>query len=204
MIRKFTQGCGCLFVVSAPSGAGKTSLVEAVIPKVRQKYWIEQVRTYTSKQPRATDIHRQDFYFVTNAEFELLIKNNFFLEWSNAHGAYYGTPRSVLNDLDEGNSYLLVIDRVGAEQVVRQFSRVVLIWIEVSTIQILRERLLLRGTESMDQIERRLQRAQIEMDLERTMPLYTHHVVNEHFDNALTGLFEIIIKTLDQTAKSGS
>ncbi len=187
---------GRVFVVSAPSGAGKTSLVEAAIPLVRKKYWIEQVITYTSKQPRHTDPKRKDFHFVAKTEFEDLIAKDFFLEWSDAYGAYYGTPRSILDDLAKGRSRILVIDRIGAQQVASKVKDVVLMWIVVNDTGVLRERLMRRGTESDQQIDSRLNLAQIEIDLEREKPFYTHHITNDMFEAALKDLTSIIIKEL--------
>ncbi len=187
---------GRLFVVSAPSGAGKTSLVETVLPIVRKKHRIEQVTTYTSKQPRSSDAKRKDFYFVTSSEFERLIKKQFFLEWSDAYGAYYGTPRSIMDDLKMGSSFIVVIDRVGAQQICTEVSDAVLIWIAVHDMEVLQERLTKRGTESTEQIAMRLQRAQIEIDLECANRLYTHHIPNDHFATAANNLASIIIQEL--------
>ncbi len=193
---------GRWFIVSAPSGAGKTSLVETAIPIVCKRHWLEQVITYTSKQPRSTDPERRDFHFVDSSEFERLIKEDFFLEWSDAHGAYYGTPKSVLGNMQKGESFILVIDRVGTQQIIKKIDDAVLIWIQVPDFQILRERLLARGRESMSQIDQRLRRAQIEIDLEDENPLYTHYIMNDHFMSAADKLVSIILNELGQ--KQGS
>jgi guanylate kinase len=183
---------GRLFIISAPSGAGKTSLVEAVIPLVNRQHPIEQVITYTTKKPRSTDPTKKDFHFIGTTEFERRIKEQFFLEYSDAYGAYYGSPRSVIDEMQQGKSFILVIDRVGAQQVIKQIPDAVLVWISVANTEVLRERLTARATESQAQIEYRLQRAQVEIDLETENRLYTYHVVNDNFTTAIEKLVSIM------------
>ncbi len=183
---------GRLFIISAPSGAGKTSLVEAVLPIVKQQHQIEQVITYTTKKPRSTDPQMRDFHFIDSNEFERRIQEQFFLEWSDAYGAYYGSPRSVIDDMQTGRSFIMVIDRVGAQQVVKQVPDAVLVWITIPNMQILKERLTARGTETPEQIEYRLKRAQVEIDLEAKKRLYTYHIFNEKFMVAVERLSLII------------
>ncbi len=183
---------GRLFIISAPSGAGKTSLVEAAIPIVNKQHQIEQVITYTTKKPRSTDPKMRDFHFIDSTEFERRIKEQFFLEWSNAYGAYYGSPRSVIDEIQQGKSFILVIDRVGAQQVIKQIPDAVLVLITVANIQVLQDRLAARGTETLVQIEYRLKRAHVEIDLEKKSRLYTYHVLNDDFMTAVEQLVSII------------
>lgn len=187
---------GRLFIISAPSGAGKTSLVEAAIPIIRKQHPIEQVITYTTKVPRSTDPYKRDFHFIDMAEFERRIKEQFFLEWSDVYGAYYGSPRSVIEQMKKGNSCILVLDRVGAQQAIEQIPDAVLIWITVATIEILRGRLMARGTETLAQIEHRLRRAQVEMELEAKNRLYPYHIVNDNFGIAVDRLTAIMLEKL--------
>ena len=134
----------------------------------------------------------RDFHFIDSNEFERRIANQFFLEWSDAYGAYYGTPRSVIDDMQTGRSFILVIDRVGAQQVITQVPDAVLVWITIPNMQILKERLTARGTEMPDQLEHRLKRAQVEIDLEVKNRLYTYHILNEKFMVAVEQLVLII------------
>ncbi len=187
---------GRLFIISAPSGAGKTSLVEAAIPIVNKQHQIEQVITYTTKKPRSTDPKMRDFHFIDTTEFERRIKEQFFLEYSNAYGAYYGSPRSVIDEIQKGRSFILVIDRVGAQQVIKQVPDAVLVLILVANTQILKERLTARGTETSAQIEYRLKRAHVEIDLEAKNRLYTHHLLNDDFMTAVEQLVSIISEKL--------
>lgn len=186
-----------IFIISAPSGAGKSTLVDALLAKLRPHHPIQRAITYTSRQPRINEKNGYDFHFLTEHAFESLIAQDYFLEWSNAYGTYYGTPRSVYNDVQRGLSHILVIDRVGAQQIKAQVPDAVLVWITVSHIQVLRERLTARGTENEGQIERRLARAEIEMALEFQEPLYKYQILNEDFAAALSTLSEIFYRELE-------
>lgn len=187
---------GRLFIISAPSGAGKTSLVDAVIPRVKGKYSIERVITYTTKAPRSIDPYKREFHFIDTSEFERLIRQQFFLEWSDVYDAYYGSPRSVIQEMELGRSFIMVIDRIGAQQVIKQVPKAILIWITVDDIQVLRDRLQLRGTETEEQIVFRLQRAQVEIDLEMQNRLYHYHVLNDDFEKTVDRLAAIIAEIL--------
>lgn len=188
---------GKIFVISAPSGAGKSTLVKALLEEIRPHHPIKQVITYTSRQPRGTERDGYDYHFLTEPEFENRIAQGFFIEWSCAYGTYYGSPRSIMDDCRDGMSSLLIIDRVGAEQVKVQIPDAILIWIDVPNIGVLRERLVARGTENEEQIERRLKRAEIEMGLEFQKPLYRHHILNDDFSSAFLKLMQIFALELN-------
>ncbi len=188
---------GKLFIISAPSGAGKTSLVNAILKTIGPHHPISRMITYTTKQPRAIEQDGYDFHFLTVSAFESRIREGFFLEWSNAYQAYYGTPRSIINDIEQGVSYILVIDRVGAQQIKRHINDAILIWLEVHHIDVLKERLLKRGTESEAQMEQRLKRAQQEIQLEQQEPLYEYHIINDNFNKAVENLYTIFAEKLD-------
>lgn len=181
-----------LYIISAPSGAGKSTLVEAMLNKMGPHRSLSRAITYTTRQPRPGERDGYDFHFITNDIFKTRIEQNFFLEWSNAHAAYYGTPRSLLVDLAHGQSSILVIDRVGAEQIRAQTDRAVLLWITVPDIATLEKRLVSRATETRAHIERRLKRAAEEMALEEQTPIYDHHIMNDSFEGALRELEGII------------
>lgn len=186
-----------LYIISAPSGAGKSTLVEAVLSKIGPHRSLSRAITYTTRQPRINEQDGYDFHFLTEEIFKERIERGFFIEWSNAHTAYYGTPRSILDDLTRGRSSLLVIDRVGAEQIRAQTEHAVLIWITVPDMDTLRKRLLNRGTEDDAHIERRLKRAQEEMALEEQMPIYDYHIMNDDFGQAAAKLEHIIVRELE-------
>ncbi len=188
---------GKLFIVSAPSGAGKTSLVQSALEHLEGQYPIERVITYTSKTPRPGEKHGHDYYFITQEEFVAKIEAGFFIEYSTAYGHYYGTPRSIIDDLVFGKSYILVIDRAGAKEIKRQTDAVVLIWINIVNIETLKKRLLLRNTEDENQLKTRLLLAHKELLEEKEEKFYKYHILNDVFENALLELISVIYESLE-------
>ena len=186
-----------LYIISAPSGAGKSTLVEAILSKIGPHRSLSRAITYTTRHPRINEKDGYDFHFVTEEIFKERIEQGFFIEWSNAHTAYYGTPRSILDDLTRGCSSILVIDRVGAEQIRAQTEHAVLIWITVPDMVTLKKRLVNRGTEDSAHIERRLKRAQEEIVLEEQNSIYDYHIMNDNFNEALAKLEYIIQAEID-------
>jgi guanylate kinase len=175
---------GKLFVISAPSGAGKTTLVTALINDIGKSHVLERVVTYTSKSPRPAEVNGVDYHFITPQEFERRIAAGFFLEWSTAYGTYYGTPASIREGLNKGTSYIIILDRVGAQALTQLYKDVVLMWIEVSSLAILEERLKERGQDTPEQIARRLVLAQKEIESEKLTPFFHYHVMNSVFEDA--------------------
>lgn len=190
---------GKLFIVSAPSGAGKTTLVNALLENWSVSCPLAKVVTYTTKSPRKNEIPGKDYHFVSQDRFQKLIARDFFLEWNSFCGNYYGTPRHILTECEQGNSLILVIDRIGARRVIATVPDmycVVTVWIQVPSLVVLRERLCLRGTENDEQIQSRLERARIELDDERQHKLYRYHVTNDDFSCALGNLQNIFLEEL--------
>jgi len=187
---------GTLFIISAPSGAGKTSLVEALISQEPFKETLERVITYTTRAPRSGDINGQDYHFIGEADFITRAQKGFFLEWSTAYGTYYGTPISLLEDLCQGFNRVLIIDRLGAGAMVKILPEAVLIWISPPSLEILEARLQVRGTENKAQIARRIALAKLEMEEEAQNPQYMHKITNDFFENSIDFLKNIVIKAL--------
>jgi guanylate kinase len=187
---------GRLFVVSAPSGAGKTTLVNHILAQLGCDYPISRVITYTTKSPRSTEIPGQDYHFITTAEFEQLITSGFFLEWSNAYGNYYGSPSSILHDLSAGNHRIIITDRVGARALKHAVPEAILIWLYTQNLQVLQERLAKRGQEGPEQMLYRLNLAKEEMAQEEMSPFYDFHVLNQDFFEAYEHLNRIFITTM--------
>ena len=183
---------GRLFIISAPSGAGKTTLTSAILNDMRPLYALERVITYTSKAPRPGEVHGRDYYFVSVAEFEQKIQEGFFIEWSGAYGNYYGSPKTILADLAAGKSFIMILDRAGAHAVQQKVADAVLIWIHIHSIDILRERLITRGQDSEEQMVRRLLLAQQEVEEELKNPLFQHHIINDFFEVAVENIKNII------------
>ncbi|MDZ4151254.1 hypothetical protein, partial [Methylicorpusculum sp.] len=183
---------GRLFVVSAPSGAGKTTLVNEVVRRRGDSCSLARVVTYTTKPARqGEDRQGIDYHFLTCQEFEAKIAEGFFLEWSGAYGHYYGSPRSVLDEIAQGFSRILIIDRAGARQVKERYASAVLVWVYIRDMAVLQARLLRRGTDSADQIARRLALACEEIEQEQSAPFYEHYVLNEAISKAV-GDFELV------------
>lgn len=187
---------GKLFIISAPSGAGKSSLVNALMKDQEVPHSLERVITYTSKTPRPSEVNGTDYHFITPQEFHRNIALGFFLEWSNAYGNYYGSPSSVIMGMMQGKSYIMVLDRIGASEVKRIIPEAILIWIKVPCLNTLRQRLETRGEDSAEVIEKRLTLAEQEMDQERRVSIFDCHILNENFENALHDLKTIIFGTV--------
>jgi guanylate kinase len=184
---------GKLFIIFAPSGAGKSTLVDAL---VRSDQSLLRVITYTSRACRPKESDTKDYHFISEEEFEHKIKQGFFLEWSRAYGAYYGTPRSVLAKLAQGQSFVIILDRDGAKAVKRMLSDAVLIWIYPPNIDTLAKRLQARASDSQDTIAYRLSLAKKEIEQEQVEPCCSYAIVNNTIDQALLALMLIVKKEL--------
>jgi guanylate kinase len=178
---------GQLFVISAPSGVGKTTLIH----KVRQQW--PEIRfsvSYTTRSARPQEIPGQDYHFVTPEEFKQGIETDRFLEWAEVHGAYYGTERQQLQTwLDEGRDVLVDIDVKGASQVRCSVPDAHSIFIVPPSLEVLRERLRQRNTESDEQLHKRLTAAQSEL---QHAPWFDFIVINAILDEAIADLKSII------------
>jgi guanylate kinase len=187
------QERGVLFIVSGPSGVGKTTVVTECLRQYSDAYQVSRMVTYTTKTPRSTEVDGVDYHFITQSEFERKIADDFFLEWSGEYGACYGTPAHVIKDIATGASYILVIDRLGAAQVVEKYPYAVLIWIQVSSVGVLSDRLKSRKTDSDDQIQARLFLAEKEIEQEAHFPVYHYHVMNDELKTAVEVVSAIIV-----------
>jgi len=185
---------GKLFVVSAPSGAGKTTVVTALITRMTAAgESLERVITYTTRALRLGERDGVDYHFISVSEFECKIKEGFFINWSGAYGNYYGLPQSIIEQAQQGRSFILVLDRAGAQEVLAKEPSAVLVWLYTHTLDILHARLVGRGTDTPDQIAYRLALAQQEYELEKQKPLFHHHILNDFVENAVTK-FENIVR----------
>lgn len=190
---------GKLFVVSAPSGAGKTTLVNKLIYSLKvDLYKIDRIITYTTRLPKKGEVAGIDYHFITETEFKNKIGESFFLEWSNAYGAYYGSPKNIINErLLAGNSLITVLDRAGAKMVKLAYPDAILIWITPPDLETLQERLNGRSRDSQAEITYRLELAQAELELEKEQKLFSYTLVNDDFNNALQDLSGIVKKEID-------
>ncbi|GLQ33007.1 guanylate kinase [Litoribrevibacter albus] len=174
---------GSLFIISAPSGAGKTSLVAKLVASQPE---IEVSVSHTTRPMRPGEENGVHYHFVSKAEFEAEINNSNFLEFAEVFGNYYGTSQKVVEQkLAQGIDVILEIDWQGAEQVRRLVPEAISIFIVPPSIDELRSRLTNRGQDADDVIARRLSEAQTEMShyLE-----FDYLVVNDDFETALSQL----------------
>ncbi len=188
---------GILFVISAPSGGGKTSLANAVIKKLNPQISLEKVATYTTRPSRINEQNGTDYYFVSRPQFLKKIEDGFFLETTEYNGELYGSPASITTDLRNGKSLILVTDWDGAKKIRNFIDQPVLLWIMPPSIEILKERIQKRGTETREQIESRLKLANIELEHELINKIFTHHILNDNFEQAVDEIAFIIRQKLN-------
>lgn len=182
-----SSAAGNVFLVVAPSGAGKSSLVNALLA---QDPSIHLSVSCTTRAPRSGELDGKDYRFVTNDTFEQLRAGDQLLEWAQVHGNYYGTPRDAVDAaIRSGTDILLEIDWQGARQVERLFPRAVGIFILPPSIAALRDRLTRRGQDAPDVIERRIQGAAAEI---AHASEFEYVIINQDFSVALQELSLII------------
>lgn len=179
---------GLLFVVSAPSGAGKTTLCRAVTDSLEN---LRHSISYTTRKPRAGEIDGRDYYFVNEDRFRDMIQAGDFAEWAEVHSNFYGTSRRVLDGMrGEGIDVILDIDTQGAKQIKTKYEgQAVFIFIMPPSLGILEERLRNRKSDHENEIKKRMQRAREEI---RDYIMYDYVLVNRDFERALIELRSII------------
>jgi len=178
---------GNLFVVAAPSGAGKSSLVKALMELDSH---VHPSVSHTTRPPRGQEKHGREYFFVSPPEFDAMVANNAFVEWANVHGHRYGTSKKAIEDrIAHGTDVILEIDWQGALQIRRAFANAVLIFILPPSWEELRSRLERRGEDSPEVIELRLKNAQEEMGQAKAFDFV---IINELFERALFDLKAIV------------
>ena len=190
------MGCknrnGKLFVLSGPSGVGKTTLANELFNRLGKAYNIHRVITYTTKSPRKGEQDGIDYHFISESEFESKLAAGFFIEHSQAYGYYYGSPKSIVQELSNGKSFLLIVDQVGAYQIKKQYTKSVLIWITPPSIIELASRLRNRATDANADIEKRLVIALCELEKEEKNSFFDYIVENNSLDQTIISLTEIL------------
>jgi guanylate kinase len=179
---------GVLYVVSAPSGCGKGTILETVLKNNKNIYYSVSA---TTRNPREGEVDGVNYFFHTREEFQKLIDNNGMLEYAVFCDNYYGTPRKQVEDkLHEGYDVILEIETNGAMQIKENFPDAVLIFILPPSFAELRRRLYKRRTESEEVIEKRLAEAKKEIEMAKN---YDYIMVNGELEKAILD-FEAIIK----------
>ena len=178
---------GNLFVVAAPSGAGKSSLVKALM-ELDQR--VSPSISHTTREPRGQEVHGREYYFVSHDTFDQMVAQDAFLEWAHVHGNRYGTSKQAIEQrIAQGVDVVLEIDFQGAIQVKRIFPNAVLVFILPPSWDELRSRLERRAEDSADVIEIRLKNAAEEMAHAKEFDFV---IINELFERALFDLKAIV------------
>ncbi|MDR3646636.1 MAG: hypothetical protein P4L22_03790 [Candidatus Babeliales bacterium] len=192
---KNIQTPGKIFVISASSGAGKTTLVNLVLEKLKPTIYIDKVITYTTREPRKSEVPGLDYHFICKEEFLLKIEEGFFIEWSQVYGNYYGSPKYILDELPN-KSWILILDFAGAKTIKESVHDSVLIWIEILSLEILEQRLKLRG-DLPEQIQKRLMLAKNEFELINKNLIFDYKFKNDVLKDSITCLEQIILFQLN-------
>ena len=178
---------GKVFILSAPSGAGKTTVAKKVLEQVPE---LVRVVTYTTREPRPGEQDGQDYRFISKEEFEAKIKEGFFLEYANVYGNYYGTPKKEIDELlSLGKDVLLIIDVQGAFKVKSLMQEAVSIFLLPPSLEALKRRIEGRGYVDKN-LEKRLQTAKEEIPCAK---YFDYIVINDFLNNAVEKVKAIII-----------
>jgi guanylate kinase len=178
---------GNLFVVAAPSGAGKSSLVKSLMELDSR---VQPTVSHTTRAPRGQEKHGREYFFASAQEFDAMVLGDAFVEWAHVHGQRYGTSKKMIEDrMAQGADVILEIDYQGALQIKKMYANAVLIFILPPSWEELRSRLERRGEDTADIIELRLQNAAIEM---AQAPEFDFVIINEVFDRALFDLKAVV------------
>lgn len=181
---------GNLYIISAPSGAGKSSLISALLQQ-HPSYEMQVSISHTTRKPRPNEEDGKHYYFVDHAEFERLIAEDAFLEYAEVFGNYYGTSLLMIErSLKQGIDVFLDIDWQGAQQVRKKVPGAKSIFILPPSIQELERRLIGRGQDSEEVIAGRMQKAISEMS---HYDEYDYLIINDDFDQALNEI-KVILK----------
>ncbi len=178
---------GNLFVVAAPSGAGKSSLVKALMELDAQ---VQPSVSHTTRAPRGQEKHGREYFFVSPQEFDGMVLSDAFVEWAHVHGQRYGTSKKMIEDrMSQGSDVVLEIDYQGAIQIKRMYANAVLIFILPPSWEELRSRLERRGEDAPDIIEMRLKNAAEELAQAKEFDFV---IINEVFERALFDLKAVV------------
>jgi len=178
---------GILFVISSPSGGGKSTIIERLLRNNRN---LRFSISATTRPRRKGEIEGKDYFFVDNDEFELMIKQGELIEHEKVHQFYYGTPRRPIERfLKEGKSVILDLDVKGAVHIKKIFKEAVLIFIKPPSIEVLKQRLMERNRESESEIKLRFERIELEMEAAQQ---FDYQVVNDDLEIAVRDVMAII------------
>ena len=190
---------GMLFILSGSSGVGKSTVCKQIIDSINS---VQLSVSYTTRPIRVGEEHGREYWFADEAEFRRMIDQHAFLEWAEVYGNLYGTPRQELIQLKEqGIDIILDIDVQGARNVMKKADDAVSVFLMPPSLEVLKARLQARGTDDPDVVERRFQKAKIEMEHHVE---YDYTISNDSLEQAIKEFESIILaervrtKRLDQ------
>lgn len=196
-----TKTPGNLFILAAPSGAGKSSLIKALIERYKDntEHPVQVSVSHTTRKPRPGEVHGVHYHFVEEATFKQLIEQDVFFEWAEAFGNYYGTSKQTIADtLQHGIDVFLDIEWQGARQVKSQIPDARTIFIAPPSKQALFDRLTNRQQDSEEEIKNRMEKAESEISHYHE---FDYIVINDDFDDALREIDAIVISQRLRKAK---
>jgi guanylate kinase len=194
---------GIILIISAPSGAGKTTLCHKLLQRFPN---MQESVSYTTRSPRAGEVHGVDYFFVSRDEFQRMVEADAFAEWAEVHGNLYGTSLATIEEARKnGVDIVLDIDCQGARRLKEQIERCVYVFILPPSMEELRKRLESRSSDAQDVIDRRIERAAAEIKEARW---YDYIIINDNLDAAFEELSAIVLahsrktfRMLEQVAK---
>ena len=178
---------GLLLVVSGPSGAGKGTICKALLEKNNE---IKLSVSATTRKPRTGEVHGVNYFFIEKEEFTTMIENGEFLEYAKIYDNFYGTPKaSVIECLEKGQDVILEIEMQGAKQIKEVYPEGVFIFVLPPSLEELKSRIVGRGTETQEEIEKRFSCAFEEIN---QIENYDYFIVNEDVDKSVNDVEAII------------
>ncbi|NOX67467.1 MAG: guanylate kinase [Chlorobi bacterium] len=183
---------GKIIIFSAPSGSGKTTIVRSALKKFPELVFSISA---TTREKRGVEKDGVDYFFITEDEFKNKIEQNEFVEWESFYGYYYGTLKSFINSkMKNGKSVVLEVDVKGALKIKKEYPDAVAIFIRPPSIEELKRRLRDRKTESDEDLQKRIQRAEMEIGYQK---YFDYVVVNDDLERAKKEVYEILNKELN-------
>ena len=187
-------GNGLLFIVSGFSGAGKGTIMKELLRRY-DNYALSV--SATTRKPRPGEVHGKDYFFISREEFEKMIREDALIEYATYAGNYYGTPRKYVEEMmAAGKDVILEIEVQGAQKIKEKMPETERIFVTPPSAEELRRRLTDRGSETEEEIEKRLRRAVEEASY---MPLYDYILVNDDLDRAVTELHSLVCTVHDRS-----
>lgn len=187
---------GKLLIFSAPSGSGKTTLVNHLMSEIPNLAFSVSA---TTRAPRGEEQNGVEYYFMSLEEFKQRVENDEFLEWEEVYpGRCYGTLKAVVEKMqEEGNHVAFDVDVVGGTNIKKFYGdKALSVFIQAPSIEVLRDRLVNRGTDSMEEIEKRLAKAQWEMDFAQGK--FDITIINDDLETAMADILEAVQGFLEQ------